>query len=346
MNIVLHYLTQNWTRLDLDKDAGQPELACTVLTPRFRTSSHLIFFVHKRGTSAPAFVAKVPRLPGDHERLAQEAALLQRIHTYRADGFGSIPRLIAFEACGPYRLLIETAVAGVPMRPALVRKNFDGCLEAGVSWLIDFHRATAHEPSAGDAWLHEQIQAPLQTLEQMLPQAKAGMDVPGESHHLLDALRQEGLPAVVSHGDLSHPNIMLAGEFGLRVVDWELAAEDGLPALDLFFFLTYLAFARANAQKTGGHEAAFHRAFFGREAWAGPSIRRYCAALQISPRAAVSLFVLCWAKYVADLVRRLERRQEPDRRLSEETARWLQQNRYYRLWSHALAHVQEFKIFA
>lgn len=56
-------------------------------------------------------------------------------------------------------------------------------------------------------------------------------------------LRSMQLPLVFEHGDLSYPNLLLlpTGEPG--VLDWELANPDGLPACDLFLFLTYVAFS-------------------------------------------------------------------------------------------------------
>jgi hypothetical protein len=50
------------------------------------------------------------------------------------------------------------------------------------------------------------------------------------------------LPIVPEQRDFSPWNVLIDSDGGLGVLDWESAELDGLPALDLIYFLTYLAF--------------------------------------------------------------------------------------------------------
>jgi hypothetical protein len=147
------------------------------------------------------------------------------------------------------------------------------------------------------------------------------------------------MPLVFEHGDLSHPNIMLLKDGAPGVVDWELAEPRGIPTYDLFFFLTYIAFASQSARKGGEHLAAFQAAFFGRAAWARPYVAAYAARLHLPPHTLTPLFVLCWARYMTSLLLRLDAAPTSGR-LARETADWLRANRYYALWRHAVTNVR------
>jgi hypothetical protein len=144
---------------------------------------------------------------------------------------------------------------------------------------------------------------------------------------------------VFEHGDLSHPNIMLLRNGEPGVVDWELADPRGLPTYDLFYFLTYIAFASQNARKGGEHLAAFQAGFFGHAAGARPYVAAYAGRLRLPPHTLTPLFVLCWARYMTSLLQRLDAAPATGR-LAAETADWLRANRYYALWRHAVQHAR------
>ena len=55
-----------------------------------------------------------------------------------------------------------------------------------------------------------------------------------------------GLPKVLEHRDFAPWNLLLDETEGLSVLDWESAVIDGVPSLDLLYFLPYLTFAVEN----------------------------------------------------------------------------------------------------
>lgn len=342
MNTVLHYLAQNWQRLSLEQSADPARLDCVLATPRFRASSHVIFFVLQAGNSDPLFVAKVPRLPGDHMRLDKEAANLRCAFAARPGGFDSIPRVLAYEEWHGHKLLIETALRGQPLKPALVRRHPKRSVEAGLSWLSEFHAATAHEDVQTFDWFYVLIERPLRNFQSQLPPLAEELGLLEDVLQIAEALRAPRLPLVLSHEDFSHPNILISADWQARVVDWELAEPRGLPGLDLFFFLTYVAFARRGANKNAEYLAAFQEAFYGPQAWAQSYVLRYAERLRLPGASITPLFLLCWTRYLIGLVARLQDQREPQGLLDHETLKWLRGNRYYMLWRHALAHRHEF----
>ena len=128
-------------------------------------------------------------------------------------------------------------------------------------------------------------------------------------------------------------------------MDWELAEPSGLPALDLFFFLTLVGFAKRRAKKTANYLTAFRDAYCGRNGWAVPYLSRYAEKLNLPSEALKPLFILCWTRYVINIVKRFTEGGKIEEPLSEATVLWLRKNRYYALWQYAVSNVNDFNFF-
>jgi hypothetical protein len=354
MNTVLTYLEANRQRLDLARFGVPERLSSVVVTPRFRASSHVVFLVLAPGRPEPLLVAKLPRLGGSISALAvnrregsgaarasieREVANLRAVQAGRAGGFESIPQVVAFEEYLGRPILVETALVGNPLDPATVRRAPARACEAVVGWLADLPRLARGPNETEEGWFSRLVERPLRHFERVFPLTVEEQRLLERTWDLIAPLRDADLPLVFEHGDLSHPNIMLLKHGAPGVVDWELAEPRGLPTYDLFFFLTYVAFASQNARKGDEHLAAFHTAFFGRAAWARPYVSGYARQLRLPPHTLTPLFVLCWARYMTSLLLRLDAAPTAGQ-LTLETADWLRANRYYALWRHAVSNVR------
>lgn len=343
MNFVLAYLNENWQRLSLERLGAPSGVSCVITTPRFRSSSHILFFVLAGESTDPALVVKVPRLPGDHNRLTREAQNLQWVHASRPGGFGSIPRLVAYEEYLDNRLLVETALRGPTLSSRLKGDPPEKMVTSVVTWLIELHQATTQRSENMSGWYARLAERPLYQFMEAMPLLKEELGMIEQTQTLMGSLRDRSIPLVFEHRDLGPPNILLDRRDELGVVDWELAEPGGLPAVDLFFFLTLVTFVRRRARSRADYIAGFHETFFSPSAWARPHIVRYAESMHLSPEVLVPLFVLCWSCYVAGLVTRLSDFADSGTLLARGTAEWLRSNRYYALWRHALDHVDELK---
>lgn len=354
MNGILTFLDQNRQRLNLAAYGIQGRLSCLVITPRFRASSHVVLLVSSEAGSAPALVAKIPRLKDATASIRQEAANLQTVQSLRAGGFNSIPRLVAFEEYFGYPILLETALVGQPMDPMMVRRNLTLCCPAMVEWLVsmawsgdnrqeraNLGRLAAVDGSMYDNWFARLIEEPLRYFAARFPLSPEEAGLLAKTETLLAPLRTMCLPLVFAHGDLSHPNLLWLESNEPGVIDWELAEPYGLPAYDLFVFLTYVAFAMGKAQRTSQHLAAFQSAFWGKRAWTQPSIESYAKGLGLPVSVLNPLFVVTWLRYTVGLLVRLGHAGSGEGRFGQETAAWLRQNRYYALWRYAVTHADE-----
>lgn len=337
MNLVLTFLTKNWQRLSLTHLGEPSRLSCVMMTPRFRASSHVICFVLAEGGVEPVLVVKLPRLPGDNTRLDREVANLYVANRARVKDDVSIPRVVAYEDYHDHRLLIETAVPGRPMSPAIVRQHPELCLEAALAWLLDLQHTAVRSASQEDSdWFERLVEQPLHQFKALLPPSAEEASLLDQTLAWVRPLRDHDMPLVMEHGDFSSPNILQDENGRLGVVDWELAEPQGVPASDLFFFLTYVAFARQGARKNSEYLKAFQQTFFGPQAWAWPYLARYCERLNLAPETVAPLFVLTWSRYTAGLVTRLHEFDETGRPLEQDTIKWLRANRYFLLWRYAL----------
>ncbi|MEQ1760649.1 MAG: aminoglycoside phosphotransferase family protein [Vicinamibacterales bacterium] len=334
MNVVLSYLEQHRERLNLARLGISMPLTALVLTPRFQASRHVVFLLFSKGGRVPALVAKIPRLTDGHPSLTREAASLGAVQSLRPSGFDSVPRLIAFELHAGRPMLIETALTGSPMDPAVVRERPDHCCQLIADWLIDLQTASAHP--AGADWFTAIIEQPLRQFSETFPLTPDDRLLVDRTLALAEPLRSAGLPFVCEHGDLSHPNVFLQGPDSVGVVDWELAHMNGLVAYDLFVFLTYVAFSRSSARTVDEQVAAVRAAFFTPDGWGVTAARNYAERAGIPSTLLGALFVVCWARYTATLFSRLIEEAASSDDVSADTAAWLRGNRYFQLWQDAV----------
>jgi aminoglycoside phosphotransferase len=307
--------------------------SCILLTPRFRTSRHVVGLLVPEGAVEPKLVVKMPRVPGDSGGLAREAAVLTAVHEAWPDSSKTVPRILAFEE-GDRPVLVETALAGRLLTPAMLRREPTRYVDAVVAWLIGL--AGTRRNGSDPGWYERLLERPLEHVAESVPLPADEANLVKRTLELVEPLREAELPEVVEHGDLSYPNLIWTSENRVGVVDWELAEEHGLPLQDLAYFLTYATFALRRPANTTAEVAAFHDAFFSRGGWARARVEAYARDLALDRELLTPLFVACWARSVARLVDRIGgEKAEP---MSEEAVAWIQQNRYYALWRHAIAH--------
>jgi len=332
MNSVLSFLNQNWQRFELDRFGNPAELTCVLITPQFRASRHVVFFITSK--QAPILIAKIPRLPGDDAVIVREAANLQAAHACRPGGFDSIPQLIAIEDSLPYPILVETALIGRPLNPAMIRRNRFHYSEKVVNWLIDFQQAGRVPSESETGWYDRLVTHPLNRFAESVSMTSDDRNLLDQTREIASALRDSELSLVFEHGDLSDPNLLLTNSGTIGVLDWELAVPHGLPASDLFFFLNYAA---ASAASRKDPLKRFHETFFTRSSWIRPLIHNYAEQFSLSAELLTPLFVLCWARRVACLSERIR---GGDRQLSDKATSWLKSHRYFSSWQYAVTQAE------
>ena len=328
MNAILSRLDALRDRRDLDHLGLDENTRSVILTPRFRTSRHIVALLIPDGAGEPRFVVKMPRLASDGEGIAREARVLNALRESSPEVAGSIPAVVAW-ADGDRPLLIETALVGSPLTRAMIRTNPSRYIDEVLRWLIGLPR----DDHGGTASFERLIEGPLELFAESFPKPAMERDLVARTFEVVEPLRVAPWPRVFEHGDLSHPNLIWLPDDRVGVVDWELAEEEGFPLHDLCFFLTFATSALRRARSGREFVVAFDDAFFGRGGWAWSRAKAYADGLGLDEALLSPLFVACWARYTAGLTVRIA----GDRSgLDDEAAAWVRENRYYRLWVHTL----------
>ena len=332
MNFIDHLLADRYEELGLDKYGIGRQWATVLLTPRFVTSRHVVALIFADGAREPSLVVKVPRQPGDNDSVRREAQVMDQLMAYGAGRGIGVPEVVAVLDVGPHAVLIETAVTGAQLNPKRVGADIAAAVSAGAAFVATLP-LTRPAPENGD-WYQRTIGRPLTDLASLLPLEPDLTELVKRTHAVLEPLRSAALPAVVEHGDMSHPNLFLDRSGQLQVVDWERSRTDGVPGHDLVFYLQYLSESSELAFSRPAQVAAFDKAF-GSTGWALVHLRDHLRLRGVSPELLPLLVIAVWARSAATLAYRLNGEQGPEQARSPMRAAVLADRDFW-LWRHVV----------
>jgi hypothetical protein len=335
LNMIELFLMEQATRLELPRYGLSDANESVLLTPQDGSAKCVVFLVMAKGGSPPLLAVKLPRLALFGDRVVREAANLEAVQSIRSSGFETIPRLIACDEVNGRPVLVQTALVGRALDPVAVRSNGDRAVAAVLGWLGDISEAT--QAPADSGWYERLLALPLNRLDESRVVSEEDSELISRTRQLLEPLRASGIPSVLEHGDLSHPNIIQLANGRIGVVDWELTELHGVPTHDLFFFLAYVAFAKSRASRLETRIAAFDDAFIHPDGWAKSAVETYAQRAGIDSPLLTPLFIACWARYTAGLLSRLGEPEDGFGRTSTLASTYIERTWYRALWQHAVA---------
>ncbi|RAX45114.1 hypothetical protein DQ354_11900 [Arthrobacter sp. AQ5-06] len=332
MTFVDRFLVEHYEELELDKYGIGSRWESVLLTPKFVTSKHVVALVFAAGANEPSLVVKVPRQPGENDSVRHEADVLRQLNTGAARSVIGVPQVVTVCDVGAHTVLVETAVTGVPLDPRQVAADLAGAVSAGTAF-VDALPCT-QAAALNDGWYDRTISHPLKALTGLVSQEVEIMALVERTHEILAPLRHIQLPAVVEHGDLSHPNLFLKPHQGLQVVDWERARTDGVPGHDLVFYLQYLSESSELAFDRASQLAAFEKAF-GPGGWALAHLAGHLDLRGVDAALIPLLVIATWARSAATLAFRLAGQAEAAHG-TEKLRQAVVSDRDFWLWRHAV----------
>jgi predicted Ser/Thr protein kinase len=230
----------DWLRLQWAEWQPGPEPeqnSVLLLTGGRRSSSKIVALAFAEPDPRPQLVVKMPRTIEAVESLKKEAAILEVVQTGRTRGLRGAPRVLLGEDRQNLFMLVETVLTGVPLFDLLARDNYREWALKATDWLIEL--AGTPVPAPRSQWWWRLIEPVLtgfcNSFGSVLNPARVT-----EMHETLAKI--EALPLGCEHRDYSPWNVLVSPTGDLVVLDWESAEMDGLPGLDLIYFLVYLAF--------------------------------------------------------------------------------------------------------
>lgn len=286
---ILEWLREHWQAWDLGPVPDR--LTWLLLTRGPRTISKAVGLVFVEPDPTPRVVVKRPRVPEAESGLRHEAAALTGVRALRPGGIPGVPRLLSYADVDGYPALVETALTGQPLFALLTRASYRDLALRGTDWLIGLLVHRTARPAGGARPL---LATAMQDFERAFgpvtdpPQVRA-------TEQLLASLCD--LPCVVEQRDFSPWNVHVAADGQLVIFDWESAELNGMPMLDLIYFLSYLAFFYDGALASGRVRESYRRnldpsSFTGRVH--RECVERYAACLQLDRSLVRPLRLLTW----------------------------------------------------
>ncbi|MBA3867216.1 MAG: phosphotransferase, partial [Solirubrobacterales bacterium] len=235
-------------------------------------------------------VAKHARVPEAEVGLKNEGRLLEIVAESRP-GLGGVPRLLGRSRRGGLLSISETPIEGAPLLESLSEDNFRQSALTVTGWLIQL--AGTGEPRPAAEWRQRLVEEPLERFERTF-----GLALPELGPRARAALESlSDLPLVLEHRDCSPWNVILSRSGEPALLDWESAEPDGLPFMDLIYFLANSAFVLDGALAGGTTRRSYAGLLdpgSGHGSVAAECLAAYADGIGLDPGCADPMRLLCW----------------------------------------------------
>jgi glycosyltransferase involved in cell wall biosynthesis len=271
-----------------------PEAELLLLTGGHRSINKVVGLAFEGGEK-PTAAVKFARVAEAEPGLEREAAVLGRLGEERP-GLAGVPRLQGEGRRGGRLAVVEEAVEGRSLLDVLSPENFEQVAAKVTRLLIE----VAIDPHIGGKVQAREIDRG-RLVDQVLERFAQDFG-PVVDSALIDQARSGlaglgDLPPACEHRDCSPWNVVVTPAGDPVLLDWESAEPDGLPGLDLVYFLANCAFVPDGAIESGRTRESYARLLDPRSDHgrvAARAIEEYCTALAIDPADFRRLRLLCW----------------------------------------------------
>jgi hypothetical protein len=292
--------------------ATSPRLSWILLTGGPRSISKVVGLVFAEPEAQPRLAVKFSRVPEAVPLLSKEAAALQTVQSLRPGGVQGVPIVVFSQEQAGLVTVAETAVTGLPLCTLLRKDNYRELALKATDWLIGLAGRPSSHPRV--TWWSRLVEPVLDDFSRSFG-AVVDTCLLDKTRAVLGTLGD--LPLVCEHRDYSPWNVLVTASGELAVLDWERAELQGLPALDLIYFLTYLAFYRERATPAGRNRECYRMTLDPSTLTGGvrsECLARYANHIDLDPKALRPLGLLVWMlhsrleyqRFVADVVGRPE----------------------------------------
>jgi hypothetical protein len=319
---ILYEIRDGWARWGL---GATPEgLSMLLLTRGQRASGKAVALVFAPGQARPVLAVKMPRVSESVAVLRREVGILHALggHARIRD---SVPRVLTAGETPSGYLVVETAIGGLPAFVAVSRRNFREIAHKAAEWLARL--AGCPEPQPRSQWWPRLVEPLLADFQDHFGRV-VEPDLLVECRRILNSIGT--LPLVWEQRDFSPWNVFVDRVKGVAAVDWESAEPNGLPLLDLVYFLTYLSFSIDHSKRTGRFLESY-RAFLDPKSFTGriakECIDRYSKDVGFEAASYRPLRILTWL-----LHSRSEHAQLVADAGAQPSKGALQQALFFRLW--------------
>jgi hypothetical protein len=275
-------------------------LSVVLLTGGERAINKVVGLVGAEPQGQPRVALKMARTEEARTGLNREATVLSILNARRAGNVPGVPQVLFFDPATS--TLAETALTGLPLVARPSRDTFRNIAQAATIWLSTL--AGQEPPVPQSAWWDRLVAPVLAEFEQVWGSV-VDPHLPRTATRALGGLG--ALPLVCEQRDFAPWNVLADQTGALTILDWESAEPDGLPALDLIYFLSYLSFFRDGATRTGRVRASYRASLDPRTFTGGvraACLARYARETGLDLGALPGLSMLTWMVHARSEYRR------------------------------------------
>lgn len=246
------WLREHWSEWDL---GPTPERLSTLLvTGGPRSVSKAVLLAFAEPSPIPLVAVKAPRVDGATGGVRREGAALASLARRQSGRIPGVPRLLFHREIDGVPVVGETALAGRPLDSLLAPRNLRAWSMKVTDWLTVLANGAARLPAAHprDTLVEPALSC---FVEHFGGVVDRGLLREGEG--IVRALG--GLPSVPEQRDFGPWNLLVTQVGELAVLDWESAELEGLPALDLLYYLGYASFNVDRAHDRESRVASYRR---------------------------------------------------------------------------------------
>jgi hypothetical protein len=254
--------------------------------------SKVVLLAFAEPGSTPLVAVKAPRVDGAAVGIRREGAALTSLGARRSERVPGVPRVLFRREIDGVPLVGETALAGRPLESLLAPRSLGAWSMKVADWLAALANGGPALPASH--WRDVIVEPVLsQFVERFGRVVDRGLVREGEA-----IVRSIGaLPSVSEQRDFGPWNLLVTSAGELAVLDWESAEMEGLPALDLLYYLAYASFNVDRAQDRESRVAAYRRSLdpvTSTGAVRRDCLARYLDALGLDSACLAPLRVLVW----------------------------------------------------
>jgi hypothetical protein len=284
------WLLDGWPEWEVG--ATPERLSILLVTGGPRTVSKVVLLAFGEPNPTPLLAVKAPRVSAAHGGIRREWEALVTLRQRRPTAIPGVPRALSCREFDQVPVMSETALTGRPLERLLNRGNLRGWSMKAADWLARLAEPERVRPAA--YWRDAIVLPTLSRFTEAFGSV-ADRDLLRETEVILDTITE--LPSVPEQRDFGPWNLLATPDGDLAVLDWESAEMEGLPALDLLYFLGYASFAVEGAQMRDSRLAAYRRSLDPSTATGAvcrDALRRYLDSLGLGPDRMPPLRVLVW----------------------------------------------------
>jgi hypothetical protein len=284
------WLRENWSEWGLGPTPDR--LSTLLVTGGPRSVSKAVLLAFAEPSPIPLVAVKAPRVDWAATGIRREGAALANLAERRPEYVPGVPRMLFCREIDSVPLVGETALGGRPLESLLAPRSLRTWSMKVADWLAALANGAPTLPAAH--WQAAVVEPMLSRfVEHFGDVVDRGLLREGEG-----IVRAIGaLPSVPEQRDFGPWNLLVMPTGELGVLDWESAEVDGLPALDLLYYLAYASFNVDRAHDREGRVASYLRSLDPSTLTGGvrrDCVTRYLDALSVDPTQLAPLRVLLW----------------------------------------------------